>query len=198
MKWRNNRMNRKKLASILILLIFSISILALPSKSSAHSTTCKPGSESVGWKVNCSGNGHAGKSNFTYRTALSSNYSGYTQVGVGRWNATSIVNITYAVGSSNLITSHGGPDTSTAAATSSWVNSNGHKSKWEISYNTYVMDKRTSTKNNGTAAHELGHAIGLADLYQSTNTNKLMYGVSDRTVYSPVTADKTGAKEAIK
>lgn len=43
-------------------------------------------------------------------------------------------------------------------------------------------------------AHEFGHVIGLADLYDSRNKNKLMYGDFGTSGGVPSTADKNGAK----
>ncbi|MBX0314862.1 M43 family zinc metalloprotease [Planococcus glaciei] len=193
-------MKLKKLLSTGIILFLLLSFFIWPNQEvDAHTTTCKRGSESLGWLVNCSS--HAGKTSYTYRfaTDLSATYKSYTSTGASRWNATSIVSIKNVSTSSNLVTSHGGPDTGTVAVTSSWKNATtGHKTRWEISYNRYLMGSRTSTKNNGTATHELGHTIGLGDLYNSSNKNKMMYGYSDRTVYAPTTTDKTGAREAVK
>ena len=59
------------------------------------------------------------------------------------------------------------------------------------------MDKRTSAENQTTLAHEFGHVIGLNDLKQTQNKKYLMYGYSDRTVSSPTTTDKKGAKKAL-
>lgn len=53
---------------------------------------------------------------------------------------------------------------------------------------------RAKNVTSTTLAHEFGHAIGLNDLYDDQNVNKLMYGVSSRTVSSPTTSDKWGAK----
>lgn len=174
----------KKLSSIFLGLIILLS-LVMPNNANAHKSTCINGSESVGWIVNC--DSHAGKSSYIYKfdIGLSSAYQGYTLTGVSRWNSTGIVYISPATTSTNLVTSHGGSDTSTVAVTRSWKNSTtGHKTRWEFSYNRYVMGNRTATQNNETATHEIGHTIGLADLYKSYNNNKLMYGTSSRTVYS--------------
>lgn len=193
-------MNFKKLLSVGATLILLLSFFIWPNETAnAHNSTCKRGSESVGWMVNCQS--HVGKTSDTYRYAsdLSTTYKSYSSTGASRWNATGIINIRNVATSSNLVTSHGGPDSGTVAVTRSWTNSaTGHKTRWEISYNRYVMGKRTSAQNNGTATHEFGHTIGLADLYNASNKNKMMYGRSDRTVYSPTSYDKTGAREAVK
>ncbi|WP_080873460.1 hypothetical protein [Oceanobacillus timonensis] len=193
----------KKCFSIGIAVIITLFSLAFVEyTASAHSgANCNSGSESTGWIVNCSNPGHAGTSSYTYRLdpALDTAYAGYTNVGVNRWNDTGVTNITQAVSSDNLVTSHGGPDEDVVATTRSWYNSStSHKDRWEISYNTYVMNDRSASQNNGTAAHEMGHTIGLADLYENSNSNKLMYGYSSRTVTSPTSSDIAGAREAVQ
>lgn len=67
-----------------------------------------------------------------------------------------------------------------------------------MSYNHSKMNGRSSTANNATATHEFGHSIGLVDLTNSSNSNKLMFGKESRTATTPQTADKNGAKEAVK
>ena len=52
---------------------------------------------------------------------------------------------------------------------------------------------RAYTITPTTIAHEFGHAIGLRDLYSSTNANKLMYGFENRTPSGPTLLDKWGA-----
>lgn len=165
----------------------------------AHKLTCKSGSENLGWKVNC--NSHSGTNVIYYSFApgLDNKYKNYTYTAVGRWNNTSIVSFRFSGVSRNVVTSYGGPDSGTAAITRSWSNSNtGHKTRWEISYNRYVFGKSSNSKNNATATHEFGHAIGLADLKVSKNKNKLMFYSTAGTATSPTSADKTGAREAVK
>lgn len=189
--------------SIVIIFTIFLSLIITPNNVLAHSSTCNSGSESTGWIVNCSSGsgGHAGTSYYTYNFAsdLSNDYKLISNVGIGRWTSTSIVNIQYSLASSNLITSYGGPDSSVAAITSSWANaSTGHKTKWQLSYNRYVMGNQTTEKNYVTAAHEIGHTIGLADLYNYSNIDKLMYVYTSTTASAPTSYDKTGANEAVK
>lgn len=169
-----------------------------PNNVNAHTSSCDGGSESRGWIVHC--DSHAGTTSYNYRFeyGLSSEYKGYTYTGVARWNNISIVYVSYSSSSDNLVTSYGGPDSSTAAYTKSWVYSTGHKARWEIGYNRYVMGNRSSTQNNSTGAHEMGHTIGLADLDYSYNSKKLMYGFGTRTEHYPTSYDKTGAREGVK
>ena len=57
------------------------------------------------------------------------------------------------------------------------------------------MMNRAYNMTASTLAYELGHAIGLNDLYDDQNVDKLMYGVENyRTVTSPSASDIWGAK----
>lgn len=121
------------------------------------------------------------------------------QVDKKKWNSTSIVLIGESANySSNFIHTYTDKNTSTNAAFYNYSSdSAGHLTKWSIKMNKAKMDKRTSAENQTTLAHEFGHVIGLNDLKQTQNKKYLMYGYSDRTVSSPTTTDKTGAKKAL-
>jgi len=169
---------------------------------SAHSaSSCDSGSESRGWKVHCSNssNGHIGiySFDFKYSPNLSSSYKNITNQGKSRWNTVGAVNINYSSNSNNIVSQYSDPNTSTIAHVQSNTFNN-HKTRWQLSYNDSKMDSRTDSKNIATSAHEFGHTIGLADLIQSSNEGKLMYGYSSRTVGYPQLSDITGAEEGVK
>lgn len=63
--------------------------------------------------------------------------------------------------------------------------------------NTSIMSTKTAAQHSQTMTHELGHAIGLYDLYNDNNKGKLMYGYSNSTASFPTSRDIAGAKEAI-
>ncbi|MBQ4641891.1 MAG: hypothetical protein IJB47_04700, partial [Oscillospiraceae bacterium] len=69
--------------------------------------------------------------------------------------------------------------------------SNGHLNSWEIILNSTVVPQ------TATIAHEFGHIIGLNDLYESKNINKLMYQWDNRTSSLPSASDKWGARVII-
>lgn len=64
----------------------------------------------------------------------------------------------------------------------------GHLTEWEIKINLAY------SVSSITIAHEFGHVIGLNDLYESINENKLMCGYRNvRTAIRPMTTDLWGA-----
>ncbi len=66
----------------------------------------------------------------------------------------------------------------------------GHTAYWTIAFNTHEGISYDAV----TVAHELGHVIGLTDLYDNQNINKLMYYSNASTATSPTTSDLWGAK----
>lgn len=192
-----------KLRNILLMGIFSyIVLIGYPNSYMAHSpSACNSGSESIGWRLHCtnSSNGHIGIASLTYKYSpnLSSSYKDYTSTGATRWNLTGIVNISESSNSQNVIFQYNDPNVSTRAYVRSYTFGN-HKSRWDINYNHAKMKDSAPSTNNGTATHEFGHTIGLVDLTSSSNTNKLMYGTTARTVNFPQFADMEGAREGIK
>lgn len=189
-------LNKIKLG-ILSLLTISLFLTLNVKEANAHSS-CKSYGESYGYWIDCKN--HSGSNRIYYNTgSLDSKYSSYITGGQKKWNSTSIVligeNANY---SSNFIHTYTDKNTSTNAAFYNYSsNSAGHLTKWSIKMNKAKMDKRTSAENKTTLAHEFGHVIGLNDLKQTQNKKYLMYGYSERTVSSPTTTDKTGAKKAL-
>lgn len=59
------------------------------------------------------------------------------------------------------------------------------------------MSSRTAAQNSQALTHELGHAIGLNDLYSDNNQGKPMYEYSTSTASFPTSRDIAGATEAI-
>ena len=60
----------------------------------------------------------------------------------------------------------------------------------EVVLNWSYVGGYSSTKRQGVAAHELGHAFGLA--HNTPDRWVLMWPYDDRTVFSPASDDKAG------
>lgn len=174
--------------------------LSFPLDVSAHSSSvCNPGSESKGWKVRCNGHGGDDRGIVLYNTSgLSSKYLGYAETGASRWNSTGLISFYKNSFTSNKVQTYRNADDGYNAYVRVWFNFS-HTTKWEMNFNTAAMGSRTDAANRGTATHEFGHTVGLLDLYDSSNKNKILYGYGNtRTVTTPQAADKTGMKEALK
>jgi hypothetical protein len=57
--------------------------------------------------------------------------------------------------------------------------SSDHPARWRIQLNS----GKTANSWTTVSAHEIGHVFGLADLYNSSNSDKLMYGYDNGTRY---------------
>lgn len=191
----------KYIQALIITLI--LSLVASSSNVSAHSaSSCQSAGEIIGWRVHCSNssNGHLGSNMGYYKfsSSITTKYKNYVSSGISRWHSTGIVSFGQSATSNNVISQHSNSNSSTVAFVQTDATIGNHKSRWKMSFNTAIMNGRTDEKNRGTATHELGHVIGLQDLKLIGNINKIMYGSSARTVTTPGTADKAGAKEGVK
>ncbi|QNK57709.1 hypothetical protein [Paenibacillus sp. PAMC21692] len=187
----------KKIVTFSLLLCF-LSLTTPAVSAHPSGVSCFLGSELLGYVVDC--NNHQSSSTFNYNaTGLDATYLGYTTTGASSWSGTVTINSSFSILAQGYYSTYSDPDTSTVAAFYDYSsNSSGHLTTWRIKNNKSKMDGRTASANNGTAAHELGHAIGLNDLYGSPNSGKLMYGYSTRTTTVPTSSDITGATEATK
>lgn len=150
------------------------------------------GGESVGWSIDetCHTNGTTLTYSFSSSDSnLDSTYKSYVTTGASLWSGTvTIINKTDGSGVGEISTYYD-PDARTVAYFGEYSSdSSGHLTSWKIKIN------RAKNVTSTTLAHEFGHAIGLNDLYDDQNIDKLMYGYSSRTVSSPTTSDKWGAK----
>ncbi len=150
------------------------------------------GGEHIGWSID--EDYHTNGTTLTYSFSssdpyLSSTYKSYVTTGANKWSGTmTITNKTDGSGTGEIST-YNDPNTSTTAKFCEYSSNNsGHLTSWKIKIN------RAKTVTATTLAHEFGHVIGLNDLYESQNSNRLMYGYSSRTVTSPSSLDKWGAK----
>ena len=151
------------------------------------------GGEDVGWSID--EGFHTNGTTLTYSfsstdTYLTSAYKSYVTSGASMWSGTvNIINKTDGSGTGQIDTFYDSDTYIVAKFYDYYADSNtGHLISWKISMN------RAYNQSAVVLAHELGHAIGLNDLYASKNSGKLMYGYTDTTATSPTTSDKWGAK----
>ncbi|NQX47733.1 snapalysin family zinc-dependent metalloprotease [Paenibacillus tritici] len=186
------------------LLIFTVLVFALmvPPTVSAHpfGTACNSGSELFGWSVDCSN--HQATNSFSYYigSGMDSTYASYVSNGASKWSGTVSISRTFSVTTNGNIFKYSDPNTSSIATFHNWSsNSSGHLTQWYIRMNSSQMDYMSAGENAAVMAHELGHAIGLNDLYTSPNYSQLMYGYSNYpAVTAPTSKDITGAQEATR
>ena len=79
------------------------------------------------------------------------------------------------------------------AKTTSTGTYDGHITKFKMEMNRYNYDKLSSATQQRTLAHELGHTLGLNDVYASSLSGNIMYYSSSSTK-SVTDKDKTGAR----
>lgn len=152
------------------------------------------GGDYVGWSID--EGYHTNGSTMTYSFSktdpyLTDTYESYVTNGALKWSGTvSIQNKTDGSGT-GLVKTFNNPNTVTVAQLTYYSNdadSMGHFTSWTLEMN------RSKTITAATVAHELGHAIGLNDLYADFSSNKLMYGYDTGSATTATAADKWGAK----
>lgn len=151
------------------------------------------GGEDVGWSID--EKYHTNGTNIYYTLSKEDNYvAGYKKYiteGAEKWK--NLVSIKEGSGSGSGTISTYSDSSSEIAAQACHLksDSSGHFTSWEIQIN------RAHTITSTSLAHEFGHIIGLNDLYEYKNSNKLMYGRESRTVTGPTSLDIWGAKVII-
>jgi len=151
------------------------------------------GGENIGWSID--EGMHTNGTTLTYSFSstdpyLNNTYRSCVITGANLWNGTvTIINKTDGSGTGIISTANTLNTNVNAAFVGGSVNSLGHLTSWAILIN------RSKDVTPTILAHEFGHAIGLNDLYESQNYNKLMCGVSTySTATGPTSADIWGAK----
>ena len=78
------------------------------------------------------------------------------------------------------------------------VDEEGKILRFEIKFNIEKMSNLPAARGKSVAAHELGHSLGLLDLYEKRNQDKLMYGIINKDNAKPTAADIKGGKYATR
>lgn len=152
------------------------------------------GGEDVGWNVDasCHTNGTALTYSFdSYNQYLTPACKSAVNNGAKMWSGiVTITNKTDGTGTGGICT-YPGTQGSAIARFNNPRTVSGHLVSWEIQINTV----RVSSINDIIMAHEFGHAIGLIDLRETRNRQKLMYGNYDNWTSTGLTdSDKWGAR----
>ena len=150
------------------------------------------GGESIGWSID--ENYHTDGTTLTYSFSssdpyLDSTYRSYVTTGASLWSGiVTITNKSDGTGTGEISTFYN-PNVGVVAQFYEYsADTSGHLTSWKIQIN------RAKNVNATVIAHEFGHAIGLNDLYEDQNIDKLMYGLTSGTATSPTTSDAWGAK----
>ncbi len=196
---RNNRM-----LIIFCVIVLCTQLFAVVASAHPVGVLCKPGSEALGWKVDCLN--HQATPNVKWKSSISTSTSGvdypYRQamnLAAARWAGTIAITESNVDPSAGIISTYSNKNTSVMGVFYEYESdSRNHLVTWKIKFNKMTMDSLTTAEKATVAAHELGHAIGLNDLGHFYNQDKLMYSYWPQVATSPTAADKEGAKEATR
>lgn len=180
-----------------VFVLIMVCILTVLNASSAFAAAIVYGSEAKGYMV---ASEQLREKKATYDTsALDATYKSYATGGAKLWNNTGVVTFKQSKNSPNRIYTINDKNTKANGSCSrTKISASGKILVFEIRLNKYYLKKRSDKKNKTTAAHEFGHALGLADLYNDYNRNQIMCGNGRRTATKPSAKDIKGAKYATR
>lgn len=143
------------------------------------------GGETVGWGINESMHTNGSVIYYAFASGVTLTYKQKVYAGANFWsgNATITENGPNATGLISTINSSSNVITTTYIYT---VNTYGHITSWEIELNT------AKAVTPQCIAHEFGHILGLTDLFESRNINKLMYYDITSTATTATSSDIKG------
>ncbi|MBC6316632.1 M43 family zinc metalloprotease [Listeria grandensis] len=182
-------------------LIFILLMTIFSPASKAH-VVGNVGSETAGYIIKGTHLAKRTSDWTTYSLAIPSAYVDITNEGAKRWRETGIYQISNKVAKSiNTINTNNDPLSSAYAVTTSYYYTDDYKIiQWHIKYNIYLMVKLTNAQKQAVATHEIGHTLGLKDLYNTNNNTNIMYGYGGDALKAskPSNKDKVGAAIAVK
>ncbi len=151
------------------------------------------GGEDIGWSID--EKHHSEEDYITYSFALGdnplNNYKECVKDAADKWAGTVIIGERIDGSGTGKFRTYYGYVGVVAQFCEYVSDNNGHLTSWEIKLNLNNADLINET----VIAHELGHVIGLNDLYEPKNNDKLMFGIATScTATSPTTYDKLGAQ----
>ncbi len=147
------------------------------------------GGEQIGWMID--ERSHAGTTSIKYRygSGMTDELKSKISTGASMWSA--VTNIQHSIFSGNVIKVQQGDTDVVASVTIQSVDEDTHHiTRWEMNINQHHLASVTPD----VIAHEFGHVIGLADLYEEYNQDKIMYGINTENFLSPTQQDLWGAK----
>lgn len=163
------------------LLFLIVSLFITVNYAEAHSLKKERGSERLGYKV---GPEHPAKKDFDFAfSSAGNNTVNAVREGASKWRGQYGVTITEKTptyNAKNHVMDYSDKTSQTIAYNSYTYNPRTNViSKFSLNFNTYYMNKYSKKRRNQIALHEWGHTFGLSDLYESKNTDKVMYGYGD-------------------
>lgn len=196
------------LAAMVLLSVYNSNVLAHNSsqngvieKSPTAGTHAYYGSEEIGWIINEEGHTNGSTLQYKFQSGLSEEVKGLVMNGAQKWtNTHETVTISINPSAIGTVKTKSLSENVFAQTVKSGADANGHLTSWRIEINTKHLildpsDPPDEVVTASTIAHEFGHVIGLRDLYQSYNINKIMYGYQTPNQASvPHTQDIRGAR----
>lgn len=172
-------------------------LLAMVSTTTVFATMVAYGSERAGYMVATE---QLRKNTNTFDDSkLNNKYKSYMNYGVKVWKDCGVLTLKRNKSSVNKVNTYRSKDTSVLANTKWTADQYGKIKKFTIKFNVVAMDNKRTSENKSVAAHEIGHTMGLLDLYEQRNKGKLMYGIIiDKEYKKPTSKDIKGAKYATR